>query len=89
MDNNNFDNNANNEKINPFIGIKRKSYKSSIIFAISLILIGLILVMTLAIKFVGEDGYIRDDAPGEWLFIALIPVFLGGMFLFIPLTKMR
>ena len=89
MDYNNFDNNTDDEKINPFIGIKKKSYKKSIIFASSLILIGFILVMTLAFKFVGEDGYIREDAPGEWVFIALIPVILGSMFLLITLFKMK
>ena len=57
------------------------------IFAISLILVGLILAIFLAVKFVGEDGYIREDTPGEWLFISLIPIFLGMLILFIPILK--
>ncbi len=89
MDYNNFDNNANNSKINAFISTKKKSYKKLIIFAISLILIGVILAIILAVSFVGEDGYIRNDAPGEWLFIALIPIILGGMILFITITKIK
>ena len=67
----------------------RKKSIIAIIFAISLILIGVILAIILAVKFVGEDGYIRDDAPGEWLFIVLIPIILGGMILFIPITKIK
>ncbi len=89
MESKNFDNNPNNGKINAFIGTKKKSYKKSIIFAISLILIGVILAIILAVSFVGEDGYIREDAPGEWLFITLIPIFLGGMILFITITKIK
>ncbi len=69
--------------------IDRKKPIITIIFAISLILGGFILSIILAIKFVGEDGYIREDAPGEWLFITLIPIILGMIILFIPMLKMK
>ncbi len=61
----------------------------TVVFAISLILLGFILLIILAVKFVGEDGYIREDAPGEWLFITLIPIILGVLILFIPILKMK
>ena len=61
----------------------------TIVFAISLILVGFILAIILAFKFVGEDGYIRDDAPGEWLFITFIPIILGILILFIPILKIK
>lgn len=69
--------------------IDRKKPIITIIFAISLILLGFVLLIILAIKFVGEDGYIRDDAPGEWLFIAFIPIILGIMIVFVPIFKMK
>ena len=89
MDYNNFDNNTNNDKINPFIGDDKKSLKKSIILAISLLLVGFILVIVLAVSFAGEDGFIREDAPGEWLFVAIIPIILGMIILFISLFKFK
>ncbi|MHA1765854.1 MAG: hypothetical protein ACTSVK_06285 [Promethearchaeota archaeon] len=67
---------------------KKKSIKT-FIFAILLILVGLILAFIIAVKYVGEDGYIREDAPEEWLYIALILIILGIMILIIPILKIR
>ncbi|MHA1475093.1 MAG: hypothetical protein ACTSPA_07465 [Promethearchaeota archaeon] len=90
MESNNFDNNnTNDEKINAFIGVKKKSFKKLIILAISLVIVGFVLVMILAFSFVGEDGYIREDAPGEWLFVALIPLILGLIIFLIPIFSVK
>ena len=67
---------------------KKKSIKT-FFFAILLILVGLTLAFIIAVKYVGEDGYIREDAPEEWLYIALIPIILGIMILTIPILKIR
>ena len=90
MDYNNFDNNnTNDEKINAFIGVKKKSFKKLIILAISLVIVGFVLAMILAFSFVGEDGFIREDAPGEWLFVALIPLILGFIIFMIPIFSLK
>jgi len=89
MDYNNFDNNnTNNEKINAFIGI-RKKYKKSAIIAIILILSGFVYAIVLAILFVGEDGYIREDAPSEWIYLTLVPIILGFIVLILPFFKIK
>lgn len=88
MNYNNFDNNTNNEKINAFIGIKKK-FKKSAIIAILLILSGFVYAIVLAFLFVGEDGFIREDAPSEWIFLALIPIILGFIILILPFFKIK
>ena len=80
MESNNFGNNYTMEDI-------KKKFKNSIIIAISLILAGFVIAIVLAVSMVGEDGYIRDDAPGEWLFISLIPIILGFIMLFVPVIS--
>ena len=91
MDYNNFDNhhNTNDEKINAFIGVKKKSSKKLIIVGFSLVIVSFVLSMILAFSFVGDDGYIREDAPGEWLFVALIPLILGFIFIMIPIFSLK
>ena len=66
--------------------IKRK-FKNAIIISLSLVLGGIILAIVLAFSMVGEDGYIRDDAPKEWLFVSLILIILGMIILFVPLIS--
>jgi len=81
-------NNMNNEKINAFIGIRKKN-KKSVIIAILLILSGFVYVIVLAILFVGEDGYIREDAPSEWIYLTLVPIILGFIVLILPFYKIK
>ena len=89
MDYNNFDNNnTNDEKINAFIGV-RKKYKKPVLIAILLILSGFVYAIILAVLFVGEDGYIREDAPGEWIFLAFVPIILGFIVLILPFFKIK
>lgn len=80
METNNFGNNYTMEDI-------KKKFKNSMIIASLLILAGFILSIVLAVSMVGEDGYIRDDAPGEWLFVGLIPIILGSIMLFVPMIS--
>ena len=67
---------------------KKKSIKT-FNFAVLLILVGLALALIIAVKFVGDDGYLREDAPEEWLYIALIFIILGIMILIIPILKIK
>ncbi|QEE17212.1 hypothetical protein DSAG12_03044 [Promethearchaeum syntrophicum] len=65
----------------------KKRVKNSFIIAFVLIFGGFIFAIVLAFSFAGEDGYIRDDAPGGWIFIALIPIILGLLMLFVPIIS--
>ncbi|QEE17211.1 hypothetical protein DSAG12_03043 [Promethearchaeum syntrophicum] len=67
----------------------KKRVRNALIISIALIVLGVVVSIVLAVAFVGEDGYIRDDAPGEWLFVALIPVILGFIMLFVPLISVK
>jgi len=78
----------NNEKINAFIGVRKKN-KKSVIIAISLILSGFVYAIVLAFLFVGEDGYVREDAPSEWIYLTLVPIILGFVVLILPLYKIK
>ena len=82
MESNNFGNNYT-------IDVIKKKFKNAIIISISLIFAGFIIAIVLAVSFVGEDGYIRDDAPGEWLFISFIPIILGMIMLIVPLISAK
>ena len=86
--NNSDNNNINDEKINAFIGIRKKINKSAII-AIILILSGFVYAIVLAFLFAGEDGYVREDAPSEWIYLSLVLIILGFIVLFLPFFKIR
>ena len=88
MESNNFDNNTNDEKINAFIGIRKKIKKSAII-AIILILSGFVYAIVLAFLFAGEDGYVREDAPSEWIYLSLVLIILGFIVLILPVFKIK
>jgi len=89
MESNNFDNtNTNDEKINAFIGIRKKIKKSAII-AIILILSGFIYAIVLALLFAGEDGYVREDTPSEWMYLSLVLIILGFIVLILPVYKIK
>jgi len=90
MDYDNFDNNnnMNDEKINAFIGIRKKINKSAII-AIILILSGFVYAIVLAFLFAGEDGYVREDAPREWIYLSLVLIILGFIVLILPFFKIK
>lgn len=81
MNYNNFDNN------NTIIDIKN-NIKKGIMHLILLVLGGYILTIVLAVNFIGEDGYIGEAAPEEWIFVIFIPIVLGAMILYIPVNKM-
>lgn len=82
MDYYNFDNNNNNT----IIDLKKK-IKKGLVHAILFVLGGFILAIVLTVKFIGEDGYIGEVAPEEWIFVLLIPIVFGMMILFIPMNK--
>ena len=67
----------------------KKKVKKTLIFSLSLIFGGIIIAIVLAFSFVGEDGFIRDDAPSEWLFVSLIPIILGFIMLIVPVISIK
>ena len=67
----------------------KKRVRNALIISIALILSGFVVSIVLVFAFVGEDGHIRDDAPGEWLFISIIPIILGMIMLLVPLISVK
>ena len=65
----------------------KKRVRNALIISLSLIAFGFVLGIILAFSFAGEDGYIRDDAPGELIYFSLVPIILGVILLFVPLIS--